>query len=176
MKLSDVRSEVERRKERAEELGIRETLFSLYFSHLCKYREWVRSDPEMIFPEFSKIDVNSEKQAQFFFGNSAFELTHKKEPVQRSEEEDTEFATLGLRVGGDRVFKFEIQRRTLYRREGPLTVERIGEITRFIEGPWVKELSELLEKIETYEAMIRKFRNAPQEAREIEQLRRRFGI
>jgi hypothetical protein len=52
----------------------------------------------------------------------------------------------------------------------------LGDITRFIDGPWVAELADLLQKIEIHREKIRNQQEAPRKARELEVLKKRFGM
>jgi hypothetical protein len=81
-------------------------------------------------------------------------------------------ATLALRVDGQRVFKFRISRSTRYERDGPIWDDRLGEITRFIEGPWILELTDLLQKIKAHEKDVWNQRQAPK----LEAEKKRFGL
>jgi peptidoglycan/xylan/chitin deacetylase (PgdA/CDA1 family) len=48
----------------------------------------------------------------------------------------------------------------------------MGEITWFIEGPWVQELPELLKKIKAHEKSVRDQRSIPK----LEAMKKRFGL
>jgi peptidoglycan/xylan/chitin deacetylase (PgdA/CDA1 family) len=48
----------------------------------------------------------------------------------------------------------------------------MGEITWFIEGPWVQELPELLKRIRAHEKSVLDRRSAPK----LEAMKKRFGL
>jgi hypothetical protein len=79
---------------------------------------------------------------------------------------------LDLSVDDQRVFKFEIRRSTRYLEVGPAWNDYMGEITWFIEGPWVQELPELLKKIKAHEKSVRDQRSIPK----LEAMKKRFGL
>ena len=79
-------------------------------------------------------------------------------------------------MNDQKVFKFERSRRTESHYDAPVFTEQMGEITRFIEGAWVTELSDLLVKIEDHQKSVLDKREAPKKAQELEELKRRFGI
>jgi hypothetical protein len=79
---------------------------------------------------------------------------------------------LDLSVDDQRVFKFEIRRSTRYLDDGLAWNDDMGEITWFIEGPWVQELPELLKRIRAHEKSVRDQRSAPK----LEAMKKRFGL
>lgn len=183
----EVRAEIERRKKRATDLRIREVLWSLYNSHFMRYEAWIREDPQLVYPGINEAIKISAKEVQFSIGRTTYQLTYKEGPASKDEwlrgcadreffEEKIVPATLALRVDGQRVFKFEISRRTHYTRDGPVWDDPLGEVTRFIDGLWVLEITDLLEKIKAHEEGVRKKRAGPREARQLEALKKRFGL
>jgi hypothetical protein len=79
---------------------------------------------------------------------------------------------LALKVDDQPVFKFEIRRSTRYLNDGPVWNDVIGEVTRFIEGPWVQEVTDLLKRIRAHEKSVRDKRDAPK----LEAMKKRFGF
>ena len=182
MEPNEIRAEVERRKKRAKDLGIRETIRSL-ISHRDQYRAWLRSDPEfaarLIYPDI----ILSGDEVRFSIGPTRFQLTYKKELVSRDDDwnrsrrqTDTSRETLILTVNGENVFEFNIERSTDWGEFGPTYYEHFGEIVRFIEGPWVNEVAEFAQKARAHFESAMKERNAPREAKEAEDLKKRFGL
>ena len=74
------------------------------------------------------------------------------------------------------MFEFDVAETVQYFRDSPGFSESVGEITRFIEGPWVTEIAEFVQKVNAHAQSAWKERNAPREAREAEELRKRFGL
>lgn len=59
MEPDEIRAEIYRRKKRAEDLKLREILWSLYYRHLMRYEELVNNDPQMLFPEVKeRLDIS----------------------------------------------------------------------------------------------------------------------
>jgi hypothetical protein len=182
MEPDEVRAEIEHRKRGAQDSQIREVLWSLYDKHFKRYEAWIREDPQLVYPGVSEGFRVSPKEVQFSIGQKVYRLTYKEGLASESKsrrgvvEEKIVPATLALRVDDQRMFKFEMSRRTRYMHDGIVWDDLLGEITRFIDGLWVLELTDLLEKIEAHEKGILNARGAPGRARELEALKKRFGL
>jgi hypothetical protein len=182
MEPDEVQAEIEQRKKRAEDLRIREVLWCLYDSHFMRYEAWIREDPQWVYPGIGEAIKLSDKRVQFLIAQTVHQLIYKEGPATESKdrrgvpEEKIVPATLALRVNDQRVFKFEICRRTRYTDTCPLWDDQLGEVTRFIDGLWVLELTDLLEKIRAHEDSVRNQREGPRKARELEALKKRFGL
>jgi hypothetical protein len=187
MEPDEARVEIERRKNRAKDLKIREVLWSLYNSHLMRYEAWVREDPQLVYPGIKEAIKISAKEFQFSIGPTTYQLTYKEGPTSERErlrgpgpgeffEETIVPATLALMVDDQKVFKFELCRRTRHTEFGPAWDDPLGDVTRFIDGPWVLELTDLLAKIKAHEEGVRNDREGPRKARELDALKKRFGL
>jgi hypothetical protein len=64
MEPEEILAEVTRRKKRAEELGIREALWSLY-RRLSNYKTWLSKKPEWVYPEVRRTLEFPDNQPQF---------------------------------------------------------------------------------------------------------------
>jgi len=187
MEPEEVRAEIERLKNRAKDLNIREVLWSLYNSHFRHYEAWMREDPQLVYPGINGTVKVSAKEVQFSTGQTTYQITYKEGPPYESErihgpgpgeffEEQSVPATLSLRIDNQKVFKFELCTRTRSTEYGPSWDNPLGEVTRFIDGLWVSELNDLLAKIIVHEEGVRSERAAPRKARELEELKKRFGL
>ena len=188
MEPDEIRAEIERRKRRAKDLKLRETIWALYYYHFRRYEEAMAKDPQFIYPEVVKETLKfSQKSIEFTIGTTAYQLIYKEGPASEGETErwgsrsglpgdKTVPATLALSTDGQRVFKFEISRITTYHHDGPLFDELMGEVTCFIEGSWVVEVTELLTKIKAHEKDVRDMREAPKLAAKLAAERKRFGL
>ena len=58
--------------------------------------------------------------------------------------------TLTLKLNDDSVFEFEVVETVEYFHDSPGFSERVGEINRFIEGPWVTEITEFVQKVNSH--------------------------
>jgi hypothetical protein len=175
----EIRAEVERRRDRARDLKIRETLWDLQKS-LRSYKHWLRDDPQfakrIVYPGIELSD----DEAQFSLGQGTSKLIYRRSKASSKNYGGTECtttrSTLTLKLNDDSVFEFEVVETAEYFRDSPAFSERLGEITRFIEGPWVTEITEFVQRVNAHEQSAWKERNAPREAREAEELRKRFGL
>lgn len=161
MEPDEIRAEIECRKKRAVDLKIREILWSLYKSY---------KSPDTA-------------TAQIKIGPTIYDLIYKEAPPSSTryprqnrgdfEEEETIIpATLALLVDNQKVFKFEIRKSTRLTHEGPLWNDYLGDVTRFIEGPWILELTEFLVKRTAEQKALRDQKQKPQ----LDALKKRFGL
>jgi hypothetical protein len=175
----EIRAEVERRKQRARDLKIRETLWDLE-QNLRGYRHWLRDDPQfgsrLIYPG---IELSND-EARLSLGQATSKLFYRKGKVSSDDyggvDSSTTHGTLTLKLNDDTVFEFEVAETVEYWPDSPGFSESLGEISRFIEGPWVNEIAEFAQKVKAHAQSAWKERNAPREAREAEDLRKRFGL
>jgi hypothetical protein len=175
----EIRAEVERRKDRARDLKIRETLWDLQKS-FRSYKHWLRDGPQfakrIVYPGIELSD----DAVQFSPGQMPYELIYRKGEASSKDYGGTECtttrSTLTLKLNHDSVFEFGVVETAEYFRDAPAFNERVGEITRFIEGPWVTEIADFVQKVNAHAQGAWKERNAPRAAREAEELRKRFGL
>jgi hypothetical protein len=175
----EIRAEVERRRQRAGDLKIRETLWDLEKT-FRGYRIWLRDDlhfgKRLVYPG---IELSND-EARFSLDRGASKLTYRKGKVESEEygdvESTTTHGTINLKLNEDNVFEFEVAETIEYLPDSPGFSERLGEINRFIEGPWVTEIADFVQRVDAHEKSAWKERNAPREAREAEDLRKRFGF
>jgi hypothetical protein len=171
MELNGVRAEVQRRIKRAEDLGIRESLRGL-LHHWNQYRAWLTNDPQ--FAEQLKYPdlVVSGDEVRFSIEQTPFSLKHKV----RSLSSERARETLTLNVNADDVFEFNIEKTTTFGQFDVWTDEHFGEIIRFIEGLWVTQVREFSISVAVHSAKVLNERNAPREAKQAEELKKRFGL
>jgi hypothetical protein len=180
MEPDEVRAEIERRKKRAMDLKIREVLWSLYHSHLSHYETLIQEDPELLCAGVCESIKISDKNVEFSLRQLIYRIVYteglkvRREALRSGElfGESIVPAMLDLSVDDQRVFKFEIRRCTRFLEDGPAWNDDMGDITWFIEGPWVQELPELLKRIMAYEKSVRDRRSAPK----LEAMKKRFGL
>src|SRR5438477_12325773 len=79
----EIRAEIEQRRKRAKDLKLRETLWRLYDSHLMYYAEWLKKDPEMIYPEITETLEISDAHIQFHVGEITYRVIYKAGPEER---------------------------------------------------------------------------------------------
>jgi len=186
----DVRAEVARKIQRAMDSKLRETLWELKksFDHVRVYtqrtdlldKKFLEADPsfaaKLTYPGVELLQDG----ARFALGVGNCELRYKEEKQSHDNFGEIDFKTsdcvLTLKLNEQSVFEFKVAETTEYGPEMPSFHTSLGEVVRFIEGPWLSEISDFAEKVEEHIKVVWKVRNAPREAKEIEDLRRRFGI
>ncbi len=186
----DVRAEVARKIQRAKDLKVREILWELKksFDHVRSYtqqthlldREFLKADPsfgaKLTYPGVELLQDG----ARFSLGLSNCELRYKENKESHDSFGKIDFATsdcvLTLKLDERSVFEFEVTETTEYGPEMPTFHNSLGEVVQFIEGPWIPEVTDFAEKVQEHIKLVWKERNAPREAKEIEDLRKRFGI
>lgn len=187
MEPDEIRAEIERRRKRAVDLKLRETLWALYDSYLKHYQQKAQQDPEMIYPDIRETLGFSSDQINFKLGETGYRLTCKVGP----EQSDSDYwgsgrgrmyhttktnITLALAVDDKQVFEFNVTKTVEDGYDMPIFQEYMGKVTSFIEGPWETELSELLQKVTTHEKVIRDKRNAPRIQQQLREDMKRFGM
>jgi hypothetical protein len=162
MEPEEIRTEIERRKNRARDLRLRENLWELYYHGLHSYVKEMKTDPELILPEIRESLEASEEQFAFQLCGAKYVLDYKKGKEEtdnwgsRSDETTVTPVTITLSVNGERVFRFKMERSVTYGRDMPYFNETMGEIEGFIEGSWMDEISGLKQRISTHNNDVRK--------------------
>jgi len=188
MELDEIRAEIEQRRQRARDLKIRDTLWDLYDRHFSRYPELMEKDQSLVYPEvreaFDMSGLPSTQQlpkgtlVQFQLGPSAYQLRYlEKKKTERWDDErfsshTTTPAVLRLAVNDLDVLEFIVCRSVRNDEWGTASNESMGEIARFIEGPWVAELTDLLKRIRKHEKGVWDQRNAPA----LDEMKKRFGL
>ena len=187
MEPDEIRAEIERRRKRAIDLKLRETLWTLYKSHLNYYAEKLKNDPEMIYPEIKDTLEISESGAQFRVGQITYRVIYEegKEKCRSDwgsrrrsgyDETRTTPITLALDIDEKRVFDFEMSRSITSTPDEPIFSESMGNVTSFIEGSWVTNIADLVQKIEAHEKSIWDKRRAPKLEEKLREDMKRFGL
>jgi len=187
MEPDEIHAEIERRRKRAIDLKLRETLWTLYYYYLSRYAEELKKDPGMVYPEIRETLAVSDAHIQFCVGETMYSVIYKEGPVQREsdwgsrrrdiyDETTTTPVTLALRADEKCVFDFKMKRTVRYTPDMPLFSEIMGDVTSFIEGPWVTDVAELLQKIKAHEKGVRDKRQAPKLEQKLREDMKRFGL
>lgn len=177
MESDEVLAEIERRKQQAKNLKIRELLWSLYI----RFKGYeTRKNRTFIYPEIAASLKTLGNTQEFSLNQSLYRFVYSEGPPHKSEylgrgelsERTTVSATLALHVESDPVFQFEIRRSTSYLDDGPVSKDDVGAITCFMEGRWIEELQGLMERIREHEKSVANRLNSPK----LEEMKKRFGI
>jgi len=183
MDADEIRAEIERRKKRATDLGLREILWSLYNSHLRWYAEWLQKDPELVCPEIREALEVTDAHVQFRVGDTTYRLVYKEGPPESNlgwmprgrdnlDETTVTPVTFFFKVDGHCVFSFQVRKSVTYGEYEPYFNEYLGEMTSFIEGPWITVVGEILQKVTLHEKAVRDKRQLPSLREEM----KRFGL
>lgn len=177
---AEIRAEIERRRRRAIDLKVRETVWNLYSSHFQYMDDYLKKEPATILPEIKDSLRRSGHLSEFDYANSHFGLRcvpGKSERDGRGDDEtETAEMTLILLVEGKNVFEFEMKKSVTYGRDMPYFNEYMGRVKAFIEGPWVDQIGELLDAMRAFRKEYWKKKNAPREAQKLKEDMKSFGL
>jgi hypothetical protein len=181
MEPDEIREEIQRRKKRAVDLKLRESLWALYDSHLRWYPEKLKKDPEMVYPEIREALQFSGAKIQFRVGEVRYGVFYKEgltegRPNSNFEGMSKTAVTLALEVDEKRVFDFEMKKVVLYTPEMPFFSETMGEVTSFIEGAWVNDVTDLLRNIKAHVRSVGDKQQAPRKQQKLREDMKRFGL
>jgi len=181
MNSEEIRAEIQRLKRLALDLRLRETLWLLYRSHLKFYPSHFAKDPELIPPEIRESIVVSDSTVEFRFEGNAYKLRYVEGEKKYSKSWDnnhitTTPGTITFGVDGYRVFEFRAEKTIESTPDFPTMDERMGDVTAFIEGPWVSVVPELLRKLEAHSKGVYEKRNAPMRQKQLDDEMTRFGL
>ncbi|MHB1865699.1 MAG: hypothetical protein ACYCO5_11625 [Acidobacteriaceae bacterium] len=177
---AEIRSEIERRRKRAMDLMLRETVWSIYSSQFQYMDDYLKKEPDSILPEVKNSLRRSNGQSEFDFAGSHFGLRCVPGKIEKDgrgfDKTETTEMTLSLSVDGKSVFEFEMRKSVTYGEDMPYFSEYMGRVKAFIEGPWVDQAGELLQSMRTYKQEYWKKKNAPREAQRLKQDMKSFGL
>ena len=160
MDQQEIRKEIERRRQRAKDLKLREHVWELFHSNLEYYSS--NLDKEIIFPAIRESLVVADHHYRFDVGERRYDLVYKPKKEQKDrcgtrQWEDEVVTTpieFSLAVDGKQVFAFEMRRAVQYSREMPIFSEYMGEVTSFIGGAWVQDFIALLAMVKQHKRAV----------------------
>jgi hypothetical protein len=175
-------AEVERRKQRARDLGLVDVVFKLYFDGIKHYAAWSKSSPEAVHPDFRSAVATPQrtlKGLESFQGvelcieESKFVFAFESHITTMPDGEDCHFGTVSLTVDGQDVFGINCH--------GDYD-EYVGvewkpyDIDGFIEGPWIGPLTRASKKIVDWKEKYRKESERRRNRDKAAELRKKFGL
>jgi hypothetical protein len=182
MDLEDLAKEIERRKQIAKDLKLRELLWKLYNSHLSNYTHTLSRDPGSIYPSL-KDSISIQGDNYFFtIGEAKYEVAYTagKERSDAGYRDWGRIVTtpfeLSLNLECRCVFEFKMTKTVEDTEDGPIFNERIGDITAFIEGPWVPEFTTFVQNVEQYKRQFWDQKNAVRREQKLKAEKKRFGL
>ncbi|MGB6130795.1 MAG: hypothetical protein WBG54_03375 [Acidobacteriaceae bacterium] len=180
MEEEEIRAEIEKRRRRALDLRIHETIWDLYRSQFKYIAAHINEDPESVLPQVRETLRIVGNFCIFGFGPAEYKIgcyeKSSKSDRSGSDEIVTTSSVVELEADGQVVLEFFVLSIVTYTREMPFFDDILGEITGFIEGPWVEAIPDLLAKMRSHEQDVRNRRNAPREAQKLREEMKRFGL
>jgi hypothetical protein len=171
MERGDIRGEIERRRKRPIDLNLRETLWTLYSAYLSRYVH--KDDLGIVFPEIrATLERVSSHCVRFRIG----ETTYRVLEFTIGEPGTTQTITITLFVNEMQVFQFKMRETIRCQSDTPFSSEVMGEVTSFIEGPWVTVVPELLQKIREHEHSVQDKRQAQNLDHKLQKDMESFGL
>jgi len=147
MNPEEIRAEIEKRRNQARDMKLREKVWELYNSNFQYIDTHLKEDPNVVLPEIRQSLARSGDSSKFKFKEQTYTLVcqHGKEETDRYRGDDstTTPMTFKLKVNGELVFEFSMRQTITYGTERPDFYESFGNISAFIEGPWTEVIGEL---------------------------------
>ena len=138
---AEIRAEIERRRKRAVDLRLRETLWNLYSSQFRYIDDHLKKEPDFILTEIKESLKRLGNTSEFSFMGFHYSLCCVEGQVESDgrglNSTDTTPMTITLAWEGNRVFEFKMTQSITYTREMPLFHESMGTVKAFTEGPWI---------------------------------------
>jgi hypothetical protein len=150
----ELANEIARRKQTAKDLKLRELVCKLYDLHLEHYSKNVQKEPGAILPALKESLSIKDNRYAFSINGTQYEIVYEEGKKEKQGRWDDETVMTPMRFSLERgcklVFEFEMTKSITYAKEGPLFSEHPGEVTAFIEGPWLQEFTVFVQEVEQY--------------------------
>jgi hypothetical protein len=180
MNPDELAKEIERRKQTAKDLKLRELIWKLYGSHLEYYSKNVQKEPGAILPALKDSLSSKENRYSFSVNGTQYEIVYEQGKEEKQGRWDDETVTTPMRLsfehGCKLVFEFKMTKSVTYAEDGPLFNERMGDVTAFIDGAWVQEITAFVQELDHYRREYWAKRNAEKQAQKALSERKRFGL
>jgi hypothetical protein len=180
MNPDELAKEIERRKQIAKDLKLRELAWKLYDSHLEYYSKNVQKEPGAILPALKELLSIKGNRYSFSINGTQYEIVYSEGKKETRGHGDDETVTTPIQLSLERgcrlVFEFKMRKLVTYAAEAPLFSEYLGEVTAFTEGPWVQELTVFVQEADQYRREYWAKRNAEKQAQKALLERKRFGL
>jgi hypothetical protein len=180
MNESEIRAEIERRKQRANDLGLAKVVFRLWNEHLTYLKPDFDYETSCMPKSLTKVLRNSESDrgysletVELFFGDRCLKFTFYE---NRTHLPDGEIYTTGdiiIEIEGRSVFDLGCTCEDV-RYMG--TEWRAGEINGFIEGPWIEEVKKFEQQVAAISAERDKKLRSERSHSELDNLKSKFGL
>ena len=181
---SEIRAEVERRKRRAHEVGVVKSVFRLFHERLgdftpnTDYREYQL--PDSVRNVVVTVSEQTGKSVEIFFEERSYKFSSSITAWPDLTFEGGETIRSILRLRSDRKLLLELEcsrttpifgREYIYGRE-----LRVDEVLAFVEGPWVQEINDFAGQVFNAEDLQKTKMREEQKQRELQEMKKRFGL
>ena len=177
----EIRREIERRRQRAKDLKLRELVWDLFHSNLQHH---FSADREIIFPAIRETLTVANHHYRFRVAERRYELVYTPGAEQREhcgtrrwEDEVVSIPIkFGLKVDENPVFAFEMRRTVQYSREMPIFSEYMGEVTAFIGGAWVSDFIAMVAMVNQHKRSVWDRNATTGREQRLKEEMKRFGL
>ena len=172
-----VHQEVKRRIVRAEDLKIKETVWSLYQNSFRLYPAWAKNCAEYIFPSVTEPAIVAPGKVQLTINGAKYLFSYNERDDPVPDHTENRIGSLSLYLDDRLVLEFEINITLPYEWYDKRKYELWG-IGAFVEGPWVIELQALLPQVKNHEQTVREERRKRdrEDPKKLADLKSRFGL
>jgi hypothetical protein len=176
-----IKAAVEERKLRARTLGLVDTLFRLYWKELHYLGSNADYDtarlPNGATAQRFGSPRSSSERVTVYTPDDTFDFVWSVHPDYLPEDDGTRFADLKLHIGGETVLQIScVHTPHKYTDYNDWEVSRHSDVEAFREGPWVQAFVRLAAQINSKAGQIRTEGAKDDKQRELEDLKKKFGI
>jgi hypothetical protein len=184
MNPDDLAVEIARRKKRAKDLKLREIVWKFYDGLLRGYSGYLEREPNSILPALKDTVSIQNAHYSFSLANVPYEIvciegTQIGGDSSYGHREERTFTTpmqFSLSVENKLVFEFNMKKTVTSGPDFPSFNEYLGEVTAFIEGPWVQNFTAFVQEVDRYKKQFWDKRNAANREKKAQSERNRFGL
>ncbi len=175
-----IREEVEKRKQRARQSGIINSAFTLYRNNLPHYDAWATNCPNLIHPMVKVInktrtrnrDETAERIEATVRGNN-YVFTFRERTMVMPDGEAWHHGYLDVDFQGQRVMTIDCDCKE---EEYIGSTWSTGDVSAFVEGPWVEEINKIFDEIRHLHDEHSKRAQEQAKKEELEKLKKNFGL
>jgi hypothetical protein len=180
MNEAEIRAEVEKRKQRAQDLGLPQGLFRLYENHL-KYLDKDFDHESSSMPKsLTKVvrnrlhdGMNSTESTELFFGEWCIVFVFRERNTTMPDGEISTWGNLLISIDSKVVFDLACHRKD--DRYGECEWYA-GDVEGFIEGPWVAEIGKFAQQVSSIYDQRKSEIDQRSKLAELERLKNNFGL
>jgi hypothetical protein len=175
--LERIKAEVEKRRERAQQLGLVNLVFSLYRDHLRFFKEDFKHEDGIVPQSVTKIVPSNSRdgtdRTEVFFGESSFVFVFHERTTCMPDGEYWTTGTIEIKQNEQLLFALyctSTEDRYMGREWKPFRVEA------FLEGPWVDEIKRFAAEVQDLREKRNKTFADKRKQQELDELKKKFGL